>query len=306
MNLTASARQPASPPDAAVDDHSIVCRQDGDSIIATVLDQVLSARQLAGLTDSLFTQHPDQTRIEWRGEVPGGIAPVQQRETFYQQRPWWHRAATTADDDSWTQTGDVAHPRRHPLPAGLVYERRIHALDQTFRLHRIDPDRDLERFTRWMNDPRVSEFWEQPGPADVQRAYIEKVLADPHVDPMIASLDDQPFAYFELYWALEDRLGPYYDAEPYDRGMHLLVGETNCLGHVHARAWINSVCHFMWLDEARTHRLVGEPRADNAGLLKYLASTPGWRKVREFDFPHKRAALLMCDRQTFFADTRFT
>ncbi len=204
---------------------------------------------------------------------------------------------------SWTQSAEgVKHPVRLALPEGAVYRREIPDLGKTLSLRRIDLARDLDAFTRWMNDPRVDAFWEQPGDAAVQAAYIKSVLADPHKDPLIACFDDEPFGYFELYWALEDRLGPYYDADPFDRGMHLLVGERQYLGPAFARAWIESLSHFMFLDDARTMRLVGEPRADNAALLKYLGSAPGWKKIKEFDFPHKRAALVMCERDAFFRD----
>ncbi len=42
--------------------------------------------------------------------------------------------------------------------------------------------------------------------------------------------DDQPFGYFELYWAAEDRIGRHYRWQPFDRGLHMLVGEENWRG----------------------------------------------------------------------------
>ena len=203
----------------------------------------------------------------------------------------------------WVETeAGLRHPQRLALPSGEVYRRPIPGLGMTLSLRRIEPDQDLARFTRWMNDARVAAFWEQAGDATTQANYIQSVLDDPHKDPLIACFDDEPFGYFELYWALEDRLGPYYDAQPFDRGMHLLVGEPRFLGPAYAKAWIDSLSHFMFVDEPRTERLVGEPRADNAALLKHLGSAPGWHKLKEFDFPHKRAALVMCERQRFFAE----
>ena len=45
--------------------------------------------------------------------------------------------------------------------------------------------------------------------------------------------------------------------------------------------------------------MVGEPRVDNAKLLRY-ADALAYDKVKEFDFPHKRAALMHCWRDPFF------
>lgn len=50
-----------------------------------------------------------------------------------------------------------------------------------------------------------------------------------------------------------------------------------------------------------TEKLMGEPRADNVKLLRY-ADQMSYEKVKEFDFPHKRAALMRCPRARFFAE----
>ncbi len=220
--------------------------------------------------------------------------------------PWYKGDNAGHYPVAWMQTGNVEHPRRAPLPSGELYRHYIPSLGIDFSLRRAELDLDLDRLTRWMNDPRVAAFWEQAWPQNKQAEYLTQTLADPHKQPVIGCFDDQPFGYFEIYWALEDRLGPYYDADPYDRGMHLLVGEPAYLGQQYFRPWLNSICHFMFLDDRRTRRLVGEPRADNTALLKYLGEAYGWRKIREFDFPHKRAALMTCWREDFFNEANFT
>ncbi|MCB0412433.1 MAG: GNAT family N-acetyltransferase, partial [Bdellovibrionales bacterium] len=88
--------------------------------------------------------------------------------------------------------------------------------------------------------------------------------------------------------------------EPYDRGFHFLIGDTGSLGRASTDHVIRSITHFLFLQDSRTERVVGEPRSDNKRVLKYVGSIPGWKFVKEFDFPHKRAALVMAERKPFF------
>ncbi|UHQ56443.1 GNAT family N-acetyltransferase [Microbulbifer sp. YPW16] len=237
-----------------------------------------------------------------RAAVPGIHGVIERAEFFQSQGDWYRGVNGGSIPLQWVQgEGEGGrHPLRREVPAGEVFRRHCYSLGMDFTLRRVDPALDTKRFVDWMNQPRVAEFWEEQGDAGKQRRYIESVLAEPHKDPMIAAFDGRPFAYFELYWAMEDRLGAYYDAQPYDRGLHLLVGNPEFLGRRFAHAWLECIFHFMFLDDDRTQRLVGEPRADNHSILKYIEHMPGWRKVKEFDFPHKRAALVMGERGAFF------
>lgn len=228
------------------------------------------------------------------------------RSAFFESAALWYRGDNGGSHpEIWvTAENGLRHPQRKFLPEGELYRRHIHSLDLDISLRLLNIDSDLDIFTEWMNQPRVAEFWEQAWPKSQQREYLQKTLADPHKQPVIACFGNQPFAYFEVYWAMEDRLGPYYNAKPYDRGVHLLVGDKRFLGTKYFYAWMHSISHFMFLDEPRTQCLVGEPRYDNKALLRYIPKLPGWTLDKEFDFPHKRARLLLCDRTRFFAEAK--
>ncbi|MCO1336435.1 acetyltransferase [Microbulbifer sp. OS29] len=223
------------------------------------------------------------------------------RRGFYQRTKLWYRGNNDGNFPlQWVENkSGVRHPLRTEASQGEVYRRYFHSLKMEFSLRHFDLERDLEQFTDWMNQKRVAQFWEEEGDVNKQRKFIESVIQDPHKLPLIACLDEKPFAYFEIYWAFEDRIAPYYECQPFDRGVHMLVGDKRFLGKRFAQAWFNGVSHFMFLDDARTESLVGEPRADNRALLRYINGTFGWKKIKEFDFPHKRAALVMCNRDEF-------
>jgi len=191
------------------------------------------------------------------------------------------------------------HPVRPKKPVGEVYRRAIAKLGCQLSVRTVDRVADLERFHRWQNDPRVAAFWEQTGSLDTQAAYLEKVARDAHTLAVLACVDDDPLGYFELYWAKEDRIAPYYQVDDYDRGLHMLVGEQRHRGPHKVEAWLVSLVHYMFLDEPRTQNIVAEPRSDNAKMIGYLERA-GFHQKKLFDFPHKRAALMILPRQTFF------
>lgn len=252
------------------------------------------AAQRELLVDHLFARNPGLRHL-----VVDGATIV--RDAFYQAPgPWHHRGEAPPLTSGRTLTGAIDHPRRPRETAALLYRRHCAAIDRTFSLHRFDPGRDLDDFCAWMNDPVVAQFWEQAWPRERLATYIEERLADPHVIPAIGRFDDRAFAYFEIYWAKEDRLGPHYAAEDYDRGFHMAVGDPEVRHRGWGRQWFLAMAHFLFLDDARTQRLVGEPRIDQARVRGWSASTP-WEEWGEVVFPHKRAALMVLTRDRFFS-----
>ncbi|WP_431323509.1 GNAT family N-acetyltransferase [Rhizobium sp. YTU87027] len=193
------------------------------------------------------------------------------------------------------------HPRRPRKPTGTVYRRFIPWLERDVSFRVADPNTDLACFHRWMNDEQVNTIWEDAGPIDKHRDILQARIADPHVLPLIGSFGDTPFGYFEVYWAKEDRLGPFYDADDYDRGWHVAIGEPDYRGKKWISAWLPSLMHFIFLDDPRTRRIVGEPRASHEQQIRNLDRS-GFSKIKHFDFPHKRALLVMLSRERFFGD----
>nr|WP_299239688.1 GNAT family N-acetyltransferase [uncultured Halomonas sp.] len=261
--------------------------------------------------DHCFATHPGlktlildptdwQAHSQWsRLTATLGAAQVH-RAVFYQQ-PWHWLQHAPAQRDETPFDPRMGHPRRPAKPDGEVYRRHVPRLGRTLSLRVIDKARDLERFTRWMHLPRVAEFWEQAWPKAELAAFIDERLADPHCLPLIGEFDDQPFGYFDVYWAAEDRIAAYYPWEAFDRGLHLLVGEEDVRGPRFVDAWLTGLSHYAYLSEPRTTRLVLEPRHDNRRLFRHL-ERQGLSRRREFDFPHKRAALVMGERDHFFRE----
>ncbi|WP_204369160.1 GNAT family N-acetyltransferase [Methylocucumis oryzae] len=59
-----------------------------------------------------------------------------------------------------------------------------------------------------------------------------------------------------------------------------------------------------FLSDPRTRYVVAEPRADNAKMIAYMMNA-GFYRAKEFDFPHKRAALMALSREAYFSQFCF-
>lgn len=230
-----------------------------------------------------------------------GIYSCTAQALWQAPEPWLPKASFSPTPQQYQVTDGKRHPLRPRAQSKVLYRRHIPWVGQTLTFELADADRDLSAFNRWMNNPRVARFWEEEGSLAQHHAYLQKQLADPHTLPLIGHFDGQPFGYFEVYWAKEDRIAPFYDAQDYDRGLHLLVGEEAFRGKAFYTAWFSSMCHYLFLDDPRTQRIVCEPRHDN---LQQIANFDrnGFAKLKHFDFVHKRALLVMLSRERFFSD----
>ncbi|HWK50978.1 MAG TPA: GNAT family N-acetyltransferase, partial [Steroidobacter sp.] len=280
----------------------------------------MQRHSLLAMAEVLFTTRADLQRFELAAASPELVRSLQhdgllhghgnQRITcdavsFWQHSPpWLTRPGDCAYPQQYVTSNGTRHPLRPPQPHGVLYRRYIPWIGRTVSFELLDPDRDLPAWHRWMNDPRVAYFWTEQGDLEAHRAYVQKQLADPHTLPVIGRFDDVAFGYFEIYWAKEDRIAPFYDSQDYDRGLHLLVGEEAFRGRAYYTAWFSSICHFMFLDDVRTQRIVCEPRSDNTRQIANFDRC-GFAKLKTFDFPHKNAMLVMLLRERFFAERRY-
>jgi acetyl CoA:N6-hydroxylysine acetyl transferase len=223
-----------------------------------------------------------------------------ERTLFWQlPQPWLGESFSGVYPQQMAITDGKRHPLRAPKPRGQVYRRFDARLGAWVSLRTVEVEGDLERFNRWQNNPRVSAFWQEDGSLQQHRHYLSKLEADPHTLTLIGCFNDEPFAYFEAYWAREDRIAPFCDAGDYDRGIHMLVGEEHHRGSHKVASWLSALVHYLFLDDPRTQRVVAEPRADNQRMIGHMHNQC-FHCEKEFDFPHKRAALMILGRERFF------
>ncbi len=226
------------------------------------------------------------------------------------QNPFFIGEKTMCNDgeDIYTLTNNIRHPIRPKYnEKEILYTAHAKLINATIRLRVINRETDLDIFHEWHNQARVANFWELNKKKEDLLEYLSNALCDTHQMPVIleiAKADDQfvPVGYFEIYWTKEDRLGPYYSANDYDRGFHLLIGNPEFLGFDNTDTILKHVCHYIFQSNSNTQYIMGEPRHDNVKILKYLETFKAWEQLKVFDFPHKRAVLLRCDRNKFYEE----
>ena len=124
---------------------------------------------------------------------------------------------------------------------------------------------DRSLLYRWLSKERVSAFW-----GGYHDNFLPDALKSQHSFPAIGLWDGVPFGYFELYWVKEDPLGQYMgnDAEGFDRGMHVLIGEEWARGKV--AVWLSSLIQWCWQVDNRTMNVYLEPRVDNTRSVSFF------------------------------------
>lgn len=108
----------------------------------------------------------------------------------------------------------------------------------------------------------------------------------------------------DVYWAAEDKIGRFFPAGPYDRGLHMLVGSSAHRGPHRVRAWLPSLCHYIFLAEPKTERVVSEPDARNERMWTYLQGV-GFKEWKDVDMGHKVAKVMVLEREEFYRRSPF-
>ncbi|MFB1063420.1 GNAT family N-acetyltransferase [Natrinema sp. H-ect4] len=161
----------------------------------------------------------------------------------------------------------------------------------------VDLGRDLGRLHQWLNQSHVLPYWTQDDPLPKVRDTITERAANEDQTLYIGYLDHVPMSYWETYWAVEDRVARYYDADLADQGIHLLIGPPEYLGHSHAKPLIETMLAFQF-QHPETQRVVVEPDVRNEKVI-HIFEKCGFKHHKQIQLDDKRAQLMICRRETF-------
>ncbi|WP_253900460.1 GNAT family N-acetyltransferase [Mycobacterium asiaticum] len=164
-----------------------------------------------------------------------------------------------------------------------------------FSLRSLDIDRDLDLLHLWMNDSEVAKYWQKPWSPRRIECYLREQQLSSHSCPYLGELNGEPMSYWELYRADLDPLSQYYEARAHDAGIHMLLGPSKYRGQRIAADLLRVISAWQLEADPLATRVIGEPDASNVRLIR-VAELAGFRRVTDLDLPHKRAALLVRER----------
>jgi lysine N-acyltransferase len=149
---------------------------------------------------------------------------------------------------------------------------------------------DAPLVSRWMNEPHVEQFWEQAWPPERWAATIAEQLAGDCSRPCLVSYRGEPVAYLEIYRTPRDVVGLQYDADPFDLGIHLAIGDRSRTGRGLGRRLVRAVADGLFAADHRLRRVLADPD-ERHRVARRMFEAAGFRLLGVRDLGHKRAAL---------------
>jgi RimJ/RimL family protein N-acetyltransferase len=186
---------------------------------------------------------------------------------------------------------------RETVRSGYSYLTTDPDLEKSIGFREVDPDRDLGRLHAWLNSDHVLPYWEQDDPLLQVRETINERAQNEDQTLYIGYLDHTPMSYWESYWAARDRIGDYYDADPADQGIHLLIGPREYLDEGYGAPLVRAMVGFQF-QHPETERIVTEPDIRNERAIRVFKKC-GFEAAHEVDLPDKTGLLMFCDRDRF-------
>ena len=153
-----------------------------------------------------------------------------------------------------------------------------------------DPDADAEMMSEWMNRPHLAQTWESAWSPERWRTYLSAQLAGTYSRPLIVSRQGQDGGYIEIYRAAKDSIAKYYQADPYDLGIHAAVADTTVVNRGFAAILLPRIIKYVFEAEPQCRRMMFEPEYRNTAMRR-LAEYVGGAFLGEHDMGYRKMAL---------------
>lgn len=170
--------------------------------------------------------------------------------------------------------------------------------DTYYSFRPLSFEKDFAIYSKWMNQPYIAQWWGLNKSREDLAKKLLSELEDAHQELYIGMIDGKPVSYWEKYWLKEDVLSQYIKTEPYDQGLHFLIGETDYLGRTHTSASIAAFTKMVF-EDPRTQNLIGEPDVRNVKVLRY-AKDNCFEKREVVELPERTSVITVCQREKFF------
>lgn len=171
----------------------------------------------------------------------------------------------------------------------------VPALAEPYAIRVVDPDRDAEMISEWMNRPHLAEAWEYAWPAPRWHRYLSAQLAGVYSRPLIASLRGVDHGYLEVYRAARDSIAPRYDADAHDLGLHAAIADLRVVNRGFGPLVLPRLTRSLFELEPRCRRIMFDPDHRNSAARR-LCEFAGCEFLGEHDMANRRMALYALHR----------
>ena len=167
-------------------------------------------------------------------------------------------------------------------------------------LQPVDVERDVELLHAWVTHPR-SEFWMMQGASvdDVRTEYAG-IVANPHQQAWLGTVDGRPTFLAETYEPAHSPLADLPELRAGDVGMHVLVAPPDGAPVRGLTTAVFGAVMAFCLDDPRHDRVVVEPDTRN-DAIRALNRAAGFVELRDVILPEKTATLSVATRDDFAA-----
>ncbi|MCV7314886.1 acetyltransferase [Mycolicibacillus parakoreensis] len=166
----------------------------------------------------------------------------------------------------------------------------IPRLAEPFAIRVVDPDADAPMIAEWMNRPHLAESWEYAWPVDRWHRYLSAQLAGTFSRPLLVSLRGKDQGYVEVYRAAKDSIGPRYDADPYDVGIHAAIADVAIINRGIAPLLLPRIVASVFDRDPRCRRIMFDPDHRNT-VVRRMCEFVGCTFLGEHDMANRRMAL---------------
>jgi RimJ/RimL family protein N-acetyltransferase len=155
---------------------------------------------------------------------------------------------------------------------------------------------DLPMLHGWLSRPHWTEWWgKAPTLAEVEAEYGVSINDPGQVQPHVALLDGEPFAYIQSYVAMGSGDGWWEDeTDPGVRGIDQSIGDAAHLGKGLGTAMVKAFVARLLADPQVT-RIQTDPDPRNARAIRCYEKA-GFRAIGEVQTPDGTALLMLCER----------
>jgi hypothetical protein len=186
----------------------------------------------------------------------------------------------------------------YPASQDVFYSRYFPKENVTISLRPIDLERDLEMLHEWFHREHAIKIWQMNWPISKLETYYRTLLAGDMLYAYIGEANGEPTFYFEVYWAVRDLVGEYYDVLPTDYGTHQYIAPVDPKKK-YVSPSTQCIVDYVFA-QPQVGKMVGEGSVDSlASLMNKLHV--GFKVEKVIEMPHKKANLNFCYREWYWA-----